>query len=92
MLCEAWPMICHRRTRREPHSEPATGLDSPTSILCLQCPSRVPFSAVRGRAKIGGAWKTTSCAAHIRGLMGLSDHEQALRAAEQRVESLKVSL
>jgi len=26
------------------------------------------------------------------GPMGLNDHEQALKAAEQRVESLKVSL
>jgi hypothetical protein len=30
--------------------------------------------------------------AQIRSTMGLNDHEQALKQAEQRVESLKVSL
>lgn len=40
----------------------------------------------------GGAWKSTPPPAHMFAPMGLNDHQQALKAAEQRVESLKVSL
>jgi hypothetical protein len=72
----------------EPNTEPATGHDSPTSILCLQCPSRVSFSARTTRL----AWTTSARGDQILRRMGLSDHQEALKAAEQRVESLKVSL
>src|SRR5690242_4840548 len=62
---------------------PATGHDSPTSILCLQCPSRV-LSCCAPRAAAGGR------AARLRALdsdrrrgftsrpMGLNDHRQVL--------------
>jgi hypothetical protein len=73
---------------REPNTEPATGHDSPTSILCLQCPSRVPLF----RSLTGRAWKSPAPIAQILAPMGLNDHKAALQAADERVASLKVSL
>jgi hypothetical protein len=37
-------------------------------------------------------WKSAPQPAQLLAPMGLNDHQQALKAAEQRVESLKVSL
>jgi len=39
-----------------------------------------------------GAWKTASLDAQIVAPMGLNEHREALKQAELRVESIKVSL
>jgi hypothetical protein len=69
----------------------ATGLDSPTSILCLQRPSRrfhvrsAPAASRRALVRARGA-------GYVAGAMGLQDFRQTLSQAEQRVRQLKVSL
>jgi len=77
-----------RALARRPNTEPATGHDSPTSILCLQCPSRVRLF----RRTHPLTWKTGAGDAQILRRMGLQDHRDELKAAGQRVESIKVSL
>ena len=69
-------------------SEPATGHDSPTSILCLQCPSRVLFFRTQA-SRAGLLWASVPTCSP---LMGLQEHEEVLKAAEERLQSLKVSL
>jgi hypothetical protein len=72
--------------QRHPNTELATGHDSPTSILCLQCPSRVLLFLP------SPAWTSARRDAQIRGPMGLNDHRELLQQAEHRVEQVKVSL
>jgi hypothetical protein len=80
---------------------PATGHDSPTSILCLQCPSRV--LSLRAATRRRCRWRTIA-APPVRALdsgrrrgftsqpMGLNDHRQVLKQAELRVDQIKESL
>jgi hypothetical protein len=83
--------------RARPNTEPAAGLDSPTSILCLQCLPRVlltpdddagPTAGTPPRATLEIRRSSRFTASP----MGLNDHRDALKAAGQRVESIKVSL
>jgi len=74
------------------YTEPATGHDSPTSILCLQCSSRVSFFAAAARIAGHAPGKVPRSMLRSPLAMGLSDHRDALKAAELRVESIKVSL
>jgi hypothetical protein len=84
--------------RQHWHTEPATGHDSPTSILCLQCPSRVSFQRLPCRACCAGRtgpsspWKVARATAQITASMGFNEHLEALRQAELRVDQVKVSL
>jgi len=75
-------------TREHRTPEAATGHDSPTSILCLQCPSRLllfPRAITR-------SWKPPGAGATMLRPMGLQEHQDVLKAAEERLQSLKVSL
>jgi len=79
----------------ETEHRPATGLDSPTSILCLQRPSQVLFAPRQPRTPGSSAtWllDTGPRTGKIVPSMGLSDHRQSIRQAELRVDQLKASL
>jgi hypothetical protein len=69
----------------------ATGLDSPTSILCLQRPSR-RFSCTDRATSPRRTLVANARASYVPLAMGLDDFSQKLRQAEQRVRQLKVSL
>ena len=81
-------------TREDRTPEPAAGHDSPTSILCLQCLPRVLFfpAARRVPAKTSRGWKPARQRAFMFPPMGLQEHKDVLKAAEERLQSLKVSL
>lgn len=67
----------------------AAGHDSPTSILCLQCPPRILFFLPLCAGHSGNPWgKALKCFAP----MGLQEHKEVLKAADERLQSLKVSL
>ncbi|MGC6486569.1 MAG: hypothetical protein ACON4Z_02915, partial [Planctomycetota bacterium] len=68
--------------------EAATGLDSPTSILCLLRPSRL-LLFLRSASR---RWKQRRAPSNMLGPMGLQEHQDVLKAAEERLQSLKVSL
>ncbi|HEX5054322.1 MAG TPA: hypothetical protein VFZ65_21265 [Planctomycetota bacterium] len=89
MPVPAVPRISVPRRRGCETSEPATGHDSPTSILCLQRLSRVSFFP---RPIAQQRWTGAANGVQIDRLMGLNDHRQELKEAEHRVESIKVSL
>lgn len=75
-----------------PNSKPAAGHDSPTSILCLQCLSRVSFTSLGRRRPRGSRLEIRSARGSIVCHMGLNDYREILDQAENRVASIRVSL
>jgi hypothetical protein len=82
------PRMALSTTREDRTPEAATGHDSPTSILCLQCPSRLLLFPRCTSTR----WKPRWRRANMLRPMGLQEHQEVLKAAEERLQSLKVSL